>query len=255
MKGKVVIEIVGETGFRFLDLPLEIRDRIYRLVLVQSEPIQIWTPVGGKTIMSGKNFASDLYHPDYQPEGLGKWLHGPESWLNLLSVNKEIYSETVPIVYGANTFKQKSSTALNHFVPTIGRYIQQLSTVDFGSSCRWVTIKAALEALKEASGLRKLIFQDTMLLHALHQAVSNPQPLRMAQKMSEDLSIILPGLQKAYVAQGRTWKAVDVPCLRPSEENDGALGSKEAQELMELVRKLNEKYLQKYLRRKERRLV
>ncbi|SMQ54720.1 unnamed protein product [Zymoseptoria tritici ST99CH_3D7] len=242
LKGQTVIEVIGSTGFRFLDLPIELRDRIYRLILIQSEPILLSALISlksGTKLLSTKKFP---YDPKYHHKST-RWSCGPQSWLSLLAVSKQIQAEVAPIAYGANTFKQDSSTALSHFAPKIGSFIQHLAVVDFGQSCTWVNIRRTLNDLKQAKGLRKLIFEEGMLLHALFMVARKDDHQKMAAIMSKDLSDLLMGLQNAYKASGRTWKAADVPCLRSDEEYRGKPGSKEAQRLMKRVCKLNEEYL------------
>ncbi|SMR62997.1 unnamed protein product [Zymoseptoria tritici ST99CH_3D1] len=250
MKGKVLIEVVADTGFRFLDLPTELRDRIYRLILVHADPVSLTghTVDGKLQARSGRNLP-----PSMRPSHTLRvwdvrrrtWSSGEASSFSILSVNKQIHNEATPVMYGAHTFRQNSSTALALFVGGIGSSAKYLTAVDFGggTNTSWSNLRNGLIALKNAPNLRKMIFEDKMLLNALRQHTSHHDVPRPAVAMSDCLFVVLPKLQKALEASGRAWKAVDVPCLRSDVKFNGKTGSKEAQQLMEKVRKLNEEYL------------
>ncbi|KJX96400.1 hypothetical protein TI39_contig632g00004 [Zymoseptoria brevis] len=254
MKGKVIIEVLPAVESRLFDLPPELRERIYRVILVRSRPVILSTSRTQKCrirVVSGMNFRSEDHHT-YQKwdKEKGKWNFYSASWIDLIRVNKQIHREAAPIAYGANTFTQNGSIALTHFVPLIGSAIHHLATIDFGAKCTWSNIKDTLVELRTATGLRKLIFHETMLFGPLKLKIDKLDPAarardlkRAARKVSTTLRVLLPGLQEAYKASGRTWMAADVPVLQSDERWAGEMGSKDAQEFMEMVRKLNEKYL------------
>jgi hypothetical protein len=259
MKGQVLIAVVADTGFRFLDLPAEIREHVYRLVLVHHKPLLISTFKyhGVRTrVVLAKHPTGTCRQGQVRDKTTGKWMDGPSDWFSLLRANKQIHQEATPIAYGANTFEQHSSTALSWFTPKIGLSVKHLTMIDFGAHSTWPVIKAAFASLKTATGLRKLVFNCQMICGAFETYCKGGTPERWAVVFSKGLRPLLKSLQKAYDAQGRTWKAVDVPRLGSkvnerydyynSAEERAAVAAKHklnAERLIVAVRKLNEKYL------------
>jgi hypothetical protein len=258
MKGQVVIMVVADSGFRFLDLPTETREQVYRLVLVQTKPILISTFKNYDTkVVSGQHFTRASHHQgQVWNKETGKWVGGPPSSLSLLRANKQIHQEATPIAYGANTFEQHRSTALKWFTPRIGNSVEHLTFIDFGAWSTWPVMKMAFASLRTATGLRKLVFNFQMICDAFETYCKGGTPERWAVVFSKGLRPLLKSLQRAYDAQGRTWKAVDVPHLglEANKRYDcyifagqrAAIAAKHklnAERLMGAVRKLNEKYL------------
>ena len=82
----------------FTKIPVEIRDMIYRRLLISSEPIlRAHELIGYKTIVAGN--------------------HHPISDLDsrLMMTCRAVYDETLPILYGNNTFEFHSPTAMSLF--------------------------------------------------------------------------------------------------------------------------------------------
>jgi hypothetical protein len=84
------------TSFPFLQLPTELRLRVYREVLVQSRPIELWPHVPNNTIgMANLQRATTmrLYRENIQPR------------LQLLRTNKLIHAEASEMFYGENEWR------------------------------------------------------------------------------------------------------------------------------------------------------
>ncbi|KAI9790259.1 MAG: hypothetical protein M1816_005284 [Peltula sp. TS41687] len=87
--------------FPFLDLPPEIRNKIYELLLVSDEPITRLAPSQPE-----KMHWDHLYHPIRHP-GLST---------AILRVNKQIYAEASAVLYGANKFRYWIGEWYRHYV-------------------------------------------------------------------------------------------------------------------------------------------
>ncbi|KAL5329457.1 hypothetical protein ACEPPN_002969 [Leptodophora sp. 'Broadleaf-Isolate-01'] len=99
-KGKP-LGLIRYTAPTFLDLPRELRDRIYYHALVLPDPITVcsmeydWTPISkdGK-ISLVETVTLDTSNPTNMPPALG-----------MLSCNRQLVTEAVAIFYGFNTFR------------------------------------------------------------------------------------------------------------------------------------------------------
>ena len=91
-------ELAVKTCPLFTKLPVEVRDMIYRRLLISSEPIlRAHELIGYKTIVAGN--------------------HHPISDLDsrLMRTCRAVYEETLPILYGSNTFEFHSPNAMSLF--------------------------------------------------------------------------------------------------------------------------------------------
>ncbi|MCJ1301750.1 hypothetical protein MMC08_004551 [Hypocenomyce scalaris] len=112
-------------GFHFLRLPAEIRNKIYRLALVQPQPIELWPT-------NEVAFAEDfdiIPEEDATPEHSAELVKAAfnhvrsNSVVAILRVSKMIYKEATPIFYGENEFRFSMDLgwmAMFHFLFTIG---------------------------------------------------------------------------------------------------------------------------------------
>ena len=95
----------GSAGISFFSLPREIRDRIYKTVLIVAHPIFLFQDAGPRV----ETFAPER----------------PFRWLSLLYTNRQMHSEAVPVLYGMNSFSLVDTTPqqvdlLKNFLTCIG---------------------------------------------------------------------------------------------------------------------------------------
>jgi hypothetical protein len=162
--------------------PPEIRDEIYALVLVQAEPVAL-SNFGGDQKAIGMSAGRGRNAPDMDNEwarsyqakvalvgyerrikGIGykyvgnKWVEVPSN-VALLCVNKRVYAEATPILYGGTKFRFENVGTLHRFVDLIGENNQHLRDVGMmagGWKFRlgFYEARYALEALAAAKNIR-----------------------------------------------------------------------------------------------------
>lgn len=96
-------EMVPDVCFRFLDLPAELRNIIYTILLVHG----------------------DLKIKKRPGSPVPKMHHSSVS-ANMLEVNRQVYEEAAPILYGINTFELFTSYSMLAFARQIDSSIQYL---------------------------------------------------------------------------------------------------------------------------------
>jgi len=137
-------------GFPFLQLPVEIRDCIYKLILTSPESI-VLRPQKRKqqrrsTLRSGRAFRPAEAQDDR------KVLEG-RSQLAILFTCRQIYNEAVPNYYRMNTFYTEDVRVLEEFLDTIGEACRkEITSMDL-SQCMSRTV---LKLLPQLNGLREL---------------------------------------------------------------------------------------------------
>ena len=95
----------GSAGTDFFGLPRDIRNRIYKIVLIVAHPVYLFQDAGSRV----ETFAPDR----------------PFQWLSLLYTNRQIHSEATPVLYGVNEFSLVDTTPqqfglLKSFLDCIG---------------------------------------------------------------------------------------------------------------------------------------
>ncbi|KAI9715481.1 MAG: hypothetical protein M1812_005957 [Candelaria pacifica] len=110
--------IFCDTTFPFLKLPPEIRNQIYRLVLVYPSTVlslQVTMPNLSGIRTGRKEFRLQRCCYHWQPP----WLP-PQVVLSILNVNRQVYKEAMPIFYHENHFHVWSGSNLRSFLFGIG---------------------------------------------------------------------------------------------------------------------------------------
>lgn len=216
LKGQVVIQGIPRVGSLLLDLPLELRDRIYSYVFARQTDITIKSYAGrnGVKLVSGSDFRTPSCHPGQKWNRLqGKWNGGPPSEFSVLLANKQIHAEATPVAYRLQAFKFRShpSVRVPHFVELVGTSVRHLGVVKLENT-NIQGFKAILQALKGATGLHKLHIpaHDFVFEHIKYKAKNFDDPVSWACAFNKLISNFLLDLQKAYKASNRSWKAVDV---------------------------------------------
>lgn len=97
------LEPVREGGFRFLDLPAELRNRVYEELLVYPGPALDIDHKGWGCRVSNRVCDSE----DHPAKFRRYWYSAepPAKTLQLLLASKQIYREAMPVYYGLNKFK------------------------------------------------------------------------------------------------------------------------------------------------------
>ena len=156
--------------FRLLDLPAELRNLIYRHLLIYEGAINPSRRVPTSHHRSGKSIApSALYRPGV----------APSSCLAILQANKQTYDEAVGIFYGENSFVFYYPNQLMMFLLSISehrkRYIERVTLWyknhhegDINS------IDVNLMALKNLKNLKRL--EVVLEYSVIHNFVANPGP-------------------------------------------------------------------------------
>ncbi|KAI5361150.1 hypothetical protein Slin15195_G122630 [Septoria linicola] len=114
-------------------LPAELQNQIYELVLVYPGPITL-----SNTKNSGLYILTD-----------NKINTAPGLAPSILAANRKLYSQTAPVLYGANRFKFYWRSTADLWTRQIGDSCASLREV-------WLNFKSWLEAMQEAVALKDL---------------------------------------------------------------------------------------------------
>jgi hypothetical protein len=132
--------------FPFLDLPAEIRNMIYSLVLERP---------GYHIELSGKH--SGVIHTRWYNRGRGYISRHDEPYsTSLMRVNKQISVESMPYLFSRHTFEFRDSTMMQRFLEYIGPE-RTKSLVSVAVSQQYaISIRQAYDLLSSAVSLTKL---------------------------------------------------------------------------------------------------
>ncbi|SMR62998.1 unnamed protein product [Zymoseptoria tritici ST99CH_3D1] len=160
--------------FPFQELPPEMRNMIYGLILTRPKPISICTyrvPGTPKSqhakVVTGPRFCKSHKHLDGQRQHkfrefdftIGKWKDNPENVANILLTCKQMYSEAAAVLYGTNEFVFPKQYEVKCFIatltiqPELQIAYKCLTVVDLGSPSL-EGLKQSLKHLKVAINLR-----------------------------------------------------------------------------------------------------
>ena len=144
--------------FRFLDLPPELRNRVYDLVLRIPGPIHPSTKSATTAPKDSKNVKINE-SKDH------------ESALSLLAVSKQISDEAVGVFYNCNSFVFYYPTQLHAFLMSLGPQRQKLNrdltVYYYNTKCGGVElVDLTFPMLKQLTGLRKL---HIIMINHLHE--------------------------------------------------------------------------------------
>lgn len=203
-------------GFHFLDLPPELRKMVYGLLLIESDrKITMYThkPVGQPRRPVRDSFRSNRRHKGLQWDKItGKWLASLPSTSGVLCINKQIYSETVPIAYGANKFEFSKVLDLEVFLTAIGRmrkYLRHVSLDDrhFLRS----KVRSIMSQLLESKSLRSITFNHLMFCDRSTWSAWSRH--RNTTTMESFVDLCQPFLVRAHKKRKKDDEAVDVQDL------------------------------------------
>ena len=228
MQGQLIIEVQTKVGFRLLDLPPELRERIYGYVFAERKGYQIDIysgsfsrkrgvergPTESTKLVCGPNFRNRKTHMgqiwDHQT---AKWIGGPPSGLSLLLVNKQIHHEAAPVAYRTNRFifKNEVFSRVDRFVEVIGTSAKHLGEVEVQKVRGFKQLKQILGALENASGLHRLYLPERLVYREAKEAAKDPQdPESWACAFHKVIRLFLMELKKKYKASNRVWRVSDI---------------------------------------------
>ncbi|KAK4614061.1 hypothetical protein CLAFUW4_09474 [Fulvia fulva] len=127
--------------FRILDLPAELRLRIYEYVLKEQDTISILYI--NRTISPGvykMEFVRPGHRRDKHHRGViwdrrsRGWVPAPPSPTALLLVNKQINAEATKVLYGSNRFKFADLFCLREFIELLGDRAQWFQHIELSIS-------------------------------------------------------------------------------------------------------------------------
>jgi hypothetical protein len=151
-----ILEPPRKGTFCFLDLPAEIRVRIYEM-LFSFPKIMVGAPESGPT----KLYVTKREHQvGDNCEDAGEWHHTQplQRVLAILSTNKQIYFEAVPVFYQINHFRANSTGQLTAWVESVApTRLQHVRHISFRYALRDGTLPSSLKtALVALSSLKQL---------------------------------------------------------------------------------------------------
>ena len=159
----------NSTGF--FDLPLELRDQIYRELLVLDEAIELW-PIGEHVLKTDPDDNDSMYIKYIKPGAVYATHHRElrrRLWPKVLRVCKTVNVEASRIFYGNNEFRFSGGlgwTMLNSFLRTIGpsscRMMRHLSVIAPGLDAQHESKSAArrLESILSGKHVLPQVFFD-----------------------------------------------------------------------------------------------
>lgn len=151
-------------------LPLEIRNKIYKFLLVEAEPITI-----KRYANSNQRRGSRAESSGRKPQGRGTSTRGLVTWdgaqlhrTSILLINHAVSQETCTILYGCNKFTFENARGLVNFLTPIDdkcylsnilpclRHVMLDGEICFAGS--WKTLARSLDLVKGARNLRTFKF-------------------------------------------------------------------------------------------------
>ncbi|RMY25035.1 hypothetical protein D0866_11226 [Hortaea werneckii] len=140
-EGHQAIIIRPAKAFEFLKLTKEIQARVYEYYFAQKGV------VGETIVLDGKRANKEIYAKTFA--------EGSKTRVGLLAVNKEVYTDALPIFY-AHTLKFESTTTLLDFLSQIPTSIRpRLHSLEIKSYIK-TTSRNAMHFLAEAQNLARL---------------------------------------------------------------------------------------------------
>lgn len=216
-------EMTAESSFE--SLPLEIRNEIYSLVVVQEDIIKLRSfagkPEPGGTTTSRpvvlQNFRNQGKHRGqvYVPFCPRGWVDAPPTFMALLSVNKAIRAEASAIVYGRNTFSFSTAKAATSFLQLIADakvHVREIIVEERAAIRR--DLVPLLSELVDAKCLRTLVLPTWE--NGSHHWCRLGCGLRRQgndatlQELAVMLKPILTVLHESYRKQGLTASVLDI---------------------------------------------
>lgn len=182
--------VVVKRDFGFMELPLELRQKIYKsLMVIEGKPLDISKALSFKR-------ARELNVVTFPGQWAGPWklrAHMVNASSQFLRCNSQIYSEAIDILYKENRFTTKYETAFRAFKTKVGE-------LSFNKICHlevWSSIDSPFDAASIADQFNSLAnlksFKHKM--SRLHLSATRPMSDPPAVAVTDPLlfTIIRPG--------------------------------------------------------------
>lgn len=92
-------------GFRFLDLPSELRNHVYSILLEEDGPISMWSHKILNEARRPVRYSYRYTDGKVKRDGSnGKRVNSEHSSAAILGVSKQVHAEAASILYGSNSF-------------------------------------------------------------------------------------------------------------------------------------------------------
>lgn len=162
---------------------------IYGYLLEENEPIDIatYTPLGGHRRPCREGFWRKGAHPDCKWDDVNKkWIGQAPSNAKILSVCKQIYNETAPILYSNNIFKFYNVGVMTSFLTTIGSNRKYMKRIQISDESGWkgALNPGAFKLLTDATGL----LEFRVNLRMFYPQVLGPHYLQVRHSRNASLS-------------------------------------------------------------------
>ena len=138
----------GVRALTFFDLPPEIRNAIYELVLCHDEPLRILSSMLNRAETDDILVAMNDGQTPRVPSA------------SLLSANRQINSEATPVMYGANTFFM-GPLETPTFISNINSSTKHLRHITLQATYKPEYLSAALESLVHCENLETITLETT----------------------------------------------------------------------------------------------
>ena len=157
---KIVIPVKSKDVFQFAELPAEVRNAIYALALKDDSPIEIEDHhVGRRGTQFFRPYLSAKVDRFYGKQKR-KHSYGSKHSVNLLLVDRSIYNEVIPVLYGANHFVFANLDGFDRFAQTIGKGCELLRSLFFDRyAITGHMAKSPFWHLQAATNLERLVLE------------------------------------------------------------------------------------------------
>lgn len=141
----------GSAGISLFSLPREIRNKIYKRVLIVAHPVFLFQDAGPRV----ETFAPDR----------------PFRWLSLLYTNRQMHNEAIPVLYGMNNFSLVDSTPQQ--VGLLQTFLDRIGSVNAGLLSHLCINFPVAESIEGRRGKVKLRDDSLQILKLLRERTTN----------------------------------------------------------------------------------